>query len=176
MVHREPSEGKKLKPRGRPFPKGNKRGKLENEILDTSGSEISVEGGAVTPSLNSSIVDSARDGVFHQLNTFVIDTLDNTLKECMETNQVEEIEPMQEEVKEIAKESKKEDLKDLEVIESIDFKNGDSTLSIRFSKRHNRMFRIQVFLNNKEEIRPVTYTGASTGYTFWTLLKGAINK
>lgn len=175
MVHREPSEGKKLKPRGRPFPKGNKRGKLENEILATSGLEISVEGGAVTPSLDSSIVDPASDGIFHQLNTMVIDAIDNTLKECMETNQVEEIEAV-EEVKEVAKETKKEDLKDLEVIESIDFKNGDSTLSIRFSKRHNRMFRIQVFLNNKEEIRPVTYTGASTGYAFWNLLKGAINK
>ena len=66
--------------------------------------------------------------------------------------------------------------KELDLIESIDFKNGENTLSIRFSKRHNRMFRIQVFLNNKNEIRPVTYTGASTGYSFWALLKGAMNK
>ena len=175
MVHPEPSEGKKLKPRGRPFPKGNKRGKLDNEILVASGLKISVEGGAVTPPLDSSIVDPVNDGIFHQLPKLVMETLDNTLKECMETNQVEAVEPIQE-VKEIASEVKKEELKDLETIESIDFKNGENTLSIRFSKRHNRMFRIQVFLNNKSEIRPVTYTGASTGYAFWNLLKESINK
>lgn len=174
MVHREPSEGKKLKPRGRPFAKGNKRGKITNEILATSGRESSLEGGVVALPLNSVIVDPASDGILHQLPKLVMETLDNTLKECMETNQAEVVEAT-EEVKEV-KEVKKEELKDLETIESIEFKNGENTLSIRFSKRHNRMFRIQVFLNNENEIRPVTYTGASTGYAFWNLLKGALKK
>lgn len=174
MVHREPSEGKKLKPRGRPFPKGNKRGKITDEILATPGRESSLEGGIVAPPLNTAIVDPANDGILHQLPKLVMETLDNTLKECMETNQAEVLEAP-EEVKEV-KESKKEELKDLETIESIEFKNGENTLSIRFSKRHNRMFRIQVFLNNENEIRPVTYTGASTGYAFWNLLKGALKK
>lgn len=169
MVHREPIEGKKLKPRGRPFRKGNKRGKLKDEVLASSGRESSLEGGVVAPALESSIVEPASDEIFHQLPKLVIETIDNT-----ETNQVEEIEPV-EPVAEIKEEVKKE-LKDLETIESIDFKNGDNTLSIRFSKRHNRMYRIQVFLNNELEIRHVTYTGASTGYAFWNLLKGALKK
>jgi hypothetical protein len=66
--------------------------------------------------------------------------------------------------------------KELDLIETLNFKNGENTLSIRFSKKHNRMFRIQIFLNDKTEIRPVTYTGASTGYGFWNLLKGSLKK
>lgn len=62
----------------------------------------------------------------------------------------------------------------LDLIESIQFKNGENTLTINFSKKHNRMFRIQVFLNDKYEVRPVTYTGSSTGYAFWNFLKGAL--
>jgi len=71
-------------------------------------------------------------------------------------------------------ESTPDETKELELIESIDFKNGENKLSIRFSKKHNRMFRIQIFLNDKNEIRPVTYSGASTGKTFWSLLKGVL--
>lgn len=37
MARRTDSEGQKLKPRGRPFAKGNKRGKLENVLLDDDG-------------------------------------------------------------------------------------------------------------------------------------------
>ena len=82
--------------------------------------------------------------------------------------------------KEYMKESEKEaieechEIKDLEKIDSIDFKNGKNTLSIRFSRRHNRMFRVQIFLNDQTEIRPVTYNGSSTGYTFWNILKGLL--
>lgn len=66
--------------------------------------------------------------------------------------------------------------KPLETIEEIDFFKGNDRLTIRFSKKHNRMFRIQIFLNNEIEVRPVTYTGARTGYSFWNLLKGAMQK
>lgn len=175
MVHSEPSEGKKFKPRGRPFPKGNKRGKLKDDVLDASRRESGVEGGVVAPALKSAIVDPANNGILCQLPKVFMQTIDNTLKECMETNLIEEDKEIQE-VKDEAKDVKKDEPKELETIETVDFKNGENTLSIRFSKRHNRMFRIQVFLNNENEIRPVTYTGASTGYTFWNLLKGALKK
>jgi hypothetical protein len=164
MVHKESSEGSKYKPRGRPFPKGNKRGKLENKVLATSGRESGVEGGVIAPALKSAIVDPANDGIFHQLPKLVKETIDNTLKECMETK---------EEVKE---EHTKKEVDELEIVETVEFKNGDNILSLRFSKLHNRSFRIQVFLNNENEIRPVTYTGARTGYAFWNLLKGALKK
>lgn len=63
---------------------------------------------------------------------------------------------------------------ELELLESIDFFNGKNKLSVRFSRRHNRMYRVQIFLNDEHEVRPVTYAGANTGYTFWSLLKGAM--
>jgi len=64
------------------------------------------------------------------------------------------------------------------VIESIDFisKDEKNKLSIKYSKKSNRSFRIQIFLNDEQELRPVTYTGSSTGNTFWSLLKGALKK
>ncbi len=169
MVHKEPSEGKQYKPRGRPFPKGNKRGKLENKVLASSGRESGIEGGVIAPALESAIVDPANDGILAQLPKLVMEITDNTLKECMETK--EEVKP----IEEVKEESKKE-VDELEIVETVDFKNGENILSLRFSKLHNRSFRIQVFLNNENEIRPVTYTGARTGYAFWNLLKGALKK
>jgi hypothetical protein len=165
MVHKERGEGKKLKPRGRPFVKGNKRGKLENGVLASSGRESGNEGGVVAPTPQSSNVEPAKQEIqaLNKLPELVITGLEKQLKEAMETP----IEPE----KEI-----KEEAKPLELIESMDFKNGENVLSIRFSKKHNRMFRIQIFLNGENEIRPVTYTGASTGYSFWNLLKGALKK
>jgi len=63
-----------------------------------------------------------------------------------------------------------------ETIESIDFKNGENTLTIRFSKKINRTFRIQVFLNSNFEVRPVTYAGYFMGISYWNLLKGSMKK
>lgn len=64
----------------------------------------------------------------------------------------------------------------MEIMETVNFINGENILSLRFSRLHNRSFRIQVFLNAENEIRPVTYTGARTAYAFWNLLKGALKK
>ena len=68
----------------------------------------------------------------------------------------------------------KKDKKPLELIDSLEFLRGTDKLTIRFSKKANRMYRIQIFLNNGSEIRPVTYTGARTAYTFWDMLKGCL--
>jgi O-acetylhomoserine/O-acetylserine sulfhydrylase-like pyridoxal-dependent enzyme len=86
-----------------------------------------------------------------------LDKTDKTLKENMET-------------------TKQEEPKALELIETMQFMDGPNKLEIRFSKRHNRMFRIQIFLNDEIEIRPVTYTGTSTGHSYWNLLKKSLKK
>lgn len=169
MVHRDNSEGKKNKPRGRPFTKGHKRGKPQDDVLATSRHESGHEGGIVVPNPQSVVLEKKKDeqtseNVLSQLPSLVMETIDQNIKDSMNTPQEEEVTPV------------KEESKDLELIDSLEFKNGENTLTIRFSKKHNRMFRIQVFLNDKSEIRPVTYTGASTGYAFWNLLKGALNK
>lgn len=166
MVHREPSEGSKNKPRGRPFAKGNHKGKLRNEILVTSGLESSIEGGIIAPPLETPIIEPANE-ILNQLPRLVMETTDHMLKETLEGKQVEAPQAL---------EVKKEPLKELELVESLDFMNGTNKLSIRFSKRHNRMYRIQVFLNDEHEIRQVTYNGVATGTTFWNLIKGLMKK
>lgn len=160
MVHSEYSEGKKYKPRGRPFPKGNKRGKLENSVLADSRHDSSDKGGVVSlaPEIGNS--EPLKDqSVLTLLPSLVMNTLDNNLKEAMET-------PAEE----------KEDASVYKIIETMDFKNGDNVLSIRFSAVNNRRYRIQVFLNDETEVRPVTYQGSTSGNAFWKLLKGALKK
>lgn len=61
----------------------------------------------------------------------------------------------------------------LDQIDFFDEKNNK--LTIKFSC-NSRKYRVQVFLNDVLEIRPVTYTGTNTGYAFWNLLKGALIK
>lgn len=68
------------------------------------------------------------------------------------------------------------DTKEMEIIDTIIFAEGKNKLEIRFSKKHNRMYRVQIFLNDTNEIRPVTYTGAHTGLGFWNLLKATLKK
>lgn len=65
--------------------------------------------------------------------------------------------------------------KDDETLDSIDFMNGDSKLTVVLKKRHNRMFKIQVYLNGTTEIKPVTYNGSHTAFTFWNLFKSMID-
>jgi len=165
MVHKDIIERRKAKPRGRPFVKGGKHATdSKDEVLATSGRKIGIEGGVVASALESAIVEPLNEGIELQLPPAAINTINKIIKESMESPAIEEIKSLD------------EDTKALELIESIEFKNGENILAIRFSKKHNRMFRIQIFLNNETEIRPVTYTGASTGYTFWNLLKGALKK
>lgn len=153
MLHKEPIEGAKRKPRGRPFANGNKKGNAHKPILDASRHQISDEGGVIAHDQRSSIVEP--------LNALPVE-----LKEDM-GKLVESIKEKQEESKEVAP---------LEKIEDIDFFNGKNKLSIRFSKRANRMFRVQIFLNDETEIRNVTYHGSATAHSFWNMLKGALNK
>jgi hypothetical protein len=60
------------------------------------------------------------------------------------------------------------------IVDTIEFKNGENTLKIALVKKDLRMFRIQIFLNDLMEIRPVTYTGANPAMTMWNLLKQAV--
>ena len=174
MVHREPSEGKKRKPRGRPFPKGNKRGKLEDDVLDASGHESGDEGGIITPLTQSAGVEALKQSY---------DELENQDKETLK----ELVEGPKEGIGCLAPGATIEGGLGISlheqipiknpienaVIESIEFLRGKDTMKIVLLKRHNRMYRIQIFLNDSE-IRPNTYTGASSAMAFWNLLKGSL--
>jgi hypothetical protein len=139
--------------RGKPFEKGNKKG-VAYKILDTSRPIDNDE----RVKKNDEEIETEASEIQFKLPKNGVNNLNKKIQEIMEN--IEE----------------KEDKKALELIEKLEFSNGKNTLSIRFSKRHNRMYRIQIFLNDEIEVRPVTYTGASTGCGFWKLLKGALRK
>ena len=167
MVHETISEGKKHKPRGRPFAKGNKRGKLNDHVLDLERSKESHKGEIVTED-NQKSAENSESNILFQLPSKVMETCDKILMENLATSVAETFDNAQ-------KENLSNDCKSLELMDCIDFFNGKNKISIKFLKRHNRMFRVQIFLNDKTELRPVTYTGASMGYAFWNLLKESLN-
>lgn len=164
MVHENTSKGNEHKPRGRPTSKGGKRGRPKKHLLAPSGREVSGDGGVIAPSDKLSPVMPEIEKI--SLNESLTKILDDIAKDTVTKEEIDN--PMSD--------KENEETKDLELIESIEFENGKNVLSIRFSKKHNRMFRIQIYLNNEHEIRPVTYTGAHTGYSFWNFLKGALKK
>lgn len=145
MVYREISETEKNKPRGRPFTKGNKRGKNEDTVLVDSRPSVSYKGGVITSSQKQSSVEPIKAEISQNL-------------EVIDDNETENVED------------------ENKTVDSLEFKNGNNTLSIRFSSVNNRRYRIQVFLNDQLEVRPVTYQGSSSGNAFWKLLKGALKK
>ena len=66
------------------------------------------------------------------------------------------------------------DIVEDDIVDSLEFTNGSNNLKIVLSKKHNRMYRLQIVLNGETEIRPSTYTGTSPAMTFWKLLKGSV--
>lgn len=57
------------------------------------------------------------------------------------------------------------------LIEEIRVNDGKNEIKIELSKKHNRVFKIDVYFNQCE-IRPATYTGRSSAMNYWKLLKG----
>ena len=168
MVREKSSEGKKHKPRGRPFPKGNKRGKLEHDVLDVTGLESSVEGGTIAPNLESSNVEGLNaqindSGIYHQLPKEAAVAILEFAEE-FESKAIESSEPL----------GNEQALPEPVIMDKIEFTNGNNKLCVLLKKKHNRMYRIQIFLNENTEIRPVTYTGGTTALAFWNLLKGSL--
>ena len=167
MVHRNTDEGhqeqpkQRGRPRGRPFQKGHTiKAKSRNEVLDDSGRENDLSRGDIALEPKQAIVEPKKEEIeVSQPNIGTVIQPESTVT-------------LEKPVEKAADESKEEN----QIVDKIEFTNGENKLTIRFSKKHNRMFRIQVFLNDESEIRPVTYTGASTGYAFWNLLKGAMKK
>lgn len=167
MVYRKPHQRDKDeesaksrgRPRGKPFSKGyepHNKGKSNSTLLDDSGHQNDLERTDVRVEPNKSIGEPA----MHEIKPPDQPIVPAKIIEHGDS---------------ISLTKADEETKD-QIMERIDFMNGNDKLSIIFSKRHNRSFRIQVFLNDTTEIRPTNYTGALTGYGFWNLLKGAMKK
>jgi hypothetical protein len=69
-----------------------------------------------------------------------------------------------------------EDSKANVLVDCLEFKSGENILKINLYKKHNRMFRIQIFLNESTEIRPSTYAGGNPALCYWKLLKNSLKK
>ena len=133
--------------------------------MDAKRHSSSNEGGTLdSPFINMNGSQYEESNILDQLPRILMEDSDKTLKEFMNITQETEI---KQEVKETTMEN---------IVESLDFFRGENKLSIRFTKKHNRMFRIQIFMNDEHEVRPVTYSGSTTGVTFWNLLKGILKK
>lgn len=154
MPHREYSEGKKTKskgkPRGRPFSQGSvphNKPKFNSEVLDAPGNKIGDEGGFIDM---PTVIDASFFDYENQAskNTTVSDA---EMKKIIEN-----------------------EVANLTLIESVDFTNGKNKLSVRLSKKSNRLYRLQIFLNDQTEIRPTTYNGSTTANSVWSLLKGVM--
>lgn len=57
------SERPKLKPRGRPFARGNKQGKINSDILDATEHKTSNEGTTIAPLSNKSNGEAVNDQI-----------------------------------------------------------------------------------------------------------------
>ncbi len=89
----------------------------------------------------------------------------------LKMNAVEEIEDVEEVI-----EKQEGTAKEFEsiLLDTIEIKQGDSTIKISLTKTKNRMVRFQIFLNGFE-IRPTTFTGMVPAQNYWKLLKSTIN-
>lgn len=164
MVYKRKEEGLGKKPRGRPPTKSPNRSKARNKVLDDTGLESGVERGFIEVSPEQPLPSTENvidlSAITMQLPPQGIETVNQILEQ-----------------KEDSKQGEEKDKKEGEIVESLDFMNGNNKLSIRLTKQHNRMFRVQIFLNDGQlEVRPMTYTGSNTAMSFWSLLKGALSK
>lgn len=158
MSHIESSTGTQNKTRGRPFVKGHKRGKSDCKILDNSGHALRDRRETVEPNrvkFNKNLPEQEDSGN--------IDIPDIVMKKLC--NQFEE-------ATSIPQNAEKEE--NIGVLEKIEFTNGENKLSIVFSAINHRKFKIQVFLNEDTELRPVTYQGSRSATSYWNLLKGVL--
>ena len=173
MEHEGNSEKRKNKPRGRPFAKGANGRKPKDSVLAPTGHETSDGGTNIVLPPNFGKVDVSNTELFllpvsltQQVNDELYSTLaninDNLRKENMEiiNSMTPEFKIKEEEV--------------LELEDFLEFKRGDDVLSIKFSKKSNRKYVIQIFLNGNMEIRPAIYTGSITGKSFWNMLKSTL--
>lgn len=160
MRYKNSGDNPKKKPRGKPFPKGNLKGKIKNEILDDTRLESGIDGGIV-----ENLPENAPSALELNIDPIEIAQPANEIN----NEPIKEILEQKDDSNQVTK-------KPTEIVESLDFMHGTNKLSIRMTKQHNRMFRVQIFLNDGDEIRPMTYTGSNTAMSFWNLLKGALKK
>lgn len=138
---------------------------IENK---SNNGEIAVA--PASPSLSEFMSKSSPKITYRKGNVIIHDNenakaVEKIMPKPIETIAVKEDLPS---IKEPVVDKKEEKLITMEVIE---FKRGKDTLSVRLSKKENRMYRVQIILNGKTEVRPVTYLGAASAYSFWNLFK-----
>lgn len=159
MINSDIEKTKKIKSPGRKNAPRDKKGKFDKQITPIKMKKVK----------KSEIITFGKDGI--NIPPHIVEEANLLLNEDLNVSE-KKFDDLVKHTEVYPEENEKNS--ELDLIDSVEFLKGKNKLTIRFSKRNNRMFRIQVFLNDKHEVRPVTYTGSSTGYAFWNLLKGAL--
>ena len=174
MVHKKNRPRSKGKPRGRPFAKGNNEGKRFGRVLATPGHESGIRRDNIVPSSNESILRLLQEEFKPMSKKQDNVKVEMPKKEDIKIGIPEKIEISPIEPITVSLDVK-ENVEECKILEFLEFKNGKNHLKICLIQKPNRMFRIQTFLNDSTEIRPVSYTGSSTAMSFWNLLKKCLN-
>lgn len=159
MLFKRVSKRTKAKPRGRPFSKNNNRGKSNDSLLDVEGRTGRIE----RETLMKKECESMKEN----------NTVQDVAAFTPEISVVDTSKAEQKPIESITQEP----VEVVEVIDSLDFKDEKgNTLKIIYRATPARRYRLQIFLNDTQEIRPVTYNGTSTSMSFWNMLKGNLKK
>lgn len=161
MLRKEVAE-KKGKPRGKPFVKKGER-KMVSETMDVEGYTGCDQGEViVSPFLHTHLEPiKPEENNILDMHKMVSEAVDSAIKEAIGIPQKNQMDT---------------GATQAGLVEKMDFSMGENILSIHFSRKDNRMYTIKVFLNDEQEIRPVTYNGSSTACAFWNLLKRSLKK
>lgn len=157
MVSEDDRERQKPKPRDRPFAKGNIKGKDRGVHMATARHERSVSGASIALG--------------------IINEQEEPVKEEIKVS--EELPPLAPQVstEDPIKKVLCKDDKVVEFIDSLDFHDDNgNTIRLVLSNNQNRSYRMQIFLNDKKEIRPLTYNGRTTAYDYWEFLKESLKR
>ena len=61
-----------------------------------------------------------------------------------------------------------------EIFDCIEFTKGNHKLKINLSHHVNRVWKLNILIDDEIEIRPSTYAGSKMAKTFWEMLKGSL--
>lgn len=158
MVH-EDIIARRAKKEGKHIEKNDKVAKSQKSNMASARPETNDSGGTIAVNTKKPVVSS------QNANLKDLDKLNESKKSVEKENKWADLEKFVPEEENIAPKK---------LMDCIEFSNGKNILSLKLFKTHNRMYKIQAFLNDQIEIRPVSYNGGGSANAYWNLLKGAV--
>lgn len=166
MVHSELSKREGSKSRGRPFLKGNVKGKLGNAILDATGRESGNNRETIAPTpeeLNQVYIKRPAEA-----NGYIA-------VEVVYEGTPKEPESLPDEVKGATLTAGEgislPQQQALLLVDAIEFTNGENKLKIVLLQKGTRLMQCKVLLNDTIEIKSATFVSKSMASTYFEMLR-----